>query len=121
MYRIDPELRQLITKGRRRGYLTCKEIIDYLPDTDVNTEKLDNLLTCVEELGLDIRMDIDGLSRSVIHRRRRDQNEEDPAGILEEITPTPSTDSIRLYLNQMAEIPMLERDEEIPGISPERR
>ncbi len=113
MHRIDPELKKLIDLGLKRGYLTCKEIADYLPDTDVNTAKLDNLLRSVEELGLEVRMDEDGLSRSIMHRKRRDQNDDETMGFLDEIAPTPATDSIRLYLNQMAEIPMLERDEEI--------
>jgi len=113
VHRIDPELKKLIDLGLKRGYLTCKEIADYLPDTDVNTAKLDNLLRSVEELGLEVRMDEDGLSRSIMHRKRRDQNDDETMGFLDEIAPTPATDSIRLYLNQMAEIPMLERDEEI--------
>ena len=113
MYRFSEHLRQLIQEGQKRGYITFAQIGEYLPNTDVNTDKLDHLLMCVDELDLDIRMREDGLTRTVAYRRRRDRNGDDTGRMLEEIATTPSADSIRLYLNQMAEIPMLAREEEI--------
>jgi Autographiviridae endonuclease VII len=45
---IDDSLRDLLERGRRQGYLTYGQVNDYLPDTYVNPEKLDQLLTLLE-------------------------------------------------------------------------
>ena len=47
------DLQTLIAKGKAQGYLTYDEVNAYLPDEDVNPEKLDNLLTALEELGIE--------------------------------------------------------------------
>ena len=50
----EAELQTLIAKGKAQGYLTYDEINAYLPDEDVNPEKLDNLLVALEEAGIEL-------------------------------------------------------------------
>ncbi len=45
----DDSLSTLIAKGKTQGYLTYDEVNTYLPDEDVNPEKLDNLLLALDE------------------------------------------------------------------------
>ena len=59
MHRLDEKLSDLIQTGKKQGYLTFTQVNDYLPDEDVNPEKLDHLLMSLEELGLQIRNVID--------------------------------------------------------------
>ncbi len=54
MYQVDQPLRELIELGERQGYLTFTQVNSYLPDEAVNPEKLDHLLECLEERGLEI-------------------------------------------------------------------
>ena len=49
---LDTALEAIICKGREQGYLTYDEVNAYLPDEDVNPEKLDNLLFALDERGI---------------------------------------------------------------------
>jgi RNA polymerase primary sigma factor len=114
----DAELSTLIALGRSQGYLTFDQVNGYLPDEAVDPEKIDALLVALEEQGIDL-VDTPPVAepegeietpaaapRAAEQKPRRD----------EAITTAPSNaanDPIRMYLAQMAEIPLLTRQEEI--------
>ncbi len=55
MQHFDQALQELIKLGKRQGYLTFAQVNDYLPDEDVNPDRLDDLIESIEESGLEIR------------------------------------------------------------------
>ena len=110
----DNELAALIATGRAQGYLTFDQVNSYLPDEAVDPEKIDALLVALEEKGIDLLDEppapivaaVKGPAAKAKATPRRD----------EAITSAPSNagnDPIRMYLAQMAEIPLLTRPEEI--------
>ena len=110
----DNELSALIATGRAQGYLTFDQVNSYLPDEAVDPEKIDALLVALEEKGIDLLDEppapivaaVKGPAAKAKAAPRRD----------EAITSAPSNagnDPIRMYLAQMAEIPLLTRPEEI--------
>jgi RNA polymerase primary sigma factor len=121
---FEQEMRELIAKGKTQGYLTYDEVNSYLPDEEVDPYRLDNLLVALEEQGIDLVneppeqdfYDADEAERSV------DARAELPSASPPQSAPAApppadvlkfSSDPIRMYLSQMAEIPLLARDEEI--------
>ena len=52
MQLMDQDLSQLIARGTKDGYLTYDEVNAYLPDEDVNPEKLNTLLLALERRGI---------------------------------------------------------------------
>ncbi|NBW86335.1 MAG: sigma-70 family RNA polymerase sigma factor [Planctomycetia bacterium] len=110
----DAQLAALIAAGRKLGYLTFDQVNEYLPDEAVDPEKIDALLVALEERGIELvdtppepaAAGTAADAATVPPRARRD----------EAITTAPSNagnDPIRMYLAQMAEIPLLTRREEI--------
>ncbi|MBM4010726.1 MAG: sigma-70 family RNA polymerase sigma factor [Planctomycetes bacterium] len=111
----DAELTRLIAAGRELGYLTFDQVNAYLPDEAVDPEKIDALLVALEEQGIELvdvipepgtNLRAPAAAAASAVQPRRD----------EAITTPPSNaanDPIRMYLAQMAEIPLLTRREEI--------
>ncbi len=107
----DADLARLIALGKSQGCLTFDQVNEYLPDEAVDPEKIDALLVALEEKGIEL-VDVlpepaaVGGEPQAAARPKRD----------EAITTPPSNaanDPIRMYLAQMAEIPLLSRREEI--------
>jgi RNA polymerase primary sigma factor len=117
MEAIEVELQALVALGKKQGYLTYQQVSGYLPDEANTPEKLDNLVCALEASGIPLKEQSEVVS----------EGEEGPTAeelklaeaeveSLENFTARsvkPGDDPIRMYLSQMAEIPLLTRDQEI--------
>ena len=118
MDHLNTDLDQLVAKGKSQGYLTYDQVNDYLPDEAVNPEKLDCLLIALDELGIELVNEAppaDGAANGaprVVDEAPIEVEAALPALPAKDL-PRPSDDPIRMYLTQMAEIPLLSRSEEI--------
>jgi len=138
----DKDLSELVATGKAQGYLTYDQVNDYLPDEAVNPDKLDSLLTALEEQGIELvneppepsfadpapqaaRRRDDKRLDARNENGRRDERFDD--GYCEDDSPHEesarpsladdvakwSDDPVRMYLTQMAVIPLLTREQEI--------
>ena len=121
--KLDEGLKALIESGKEKGYLTYSQLNDYLPDEDVNPEKLDQLLLMLEEQGIELIDESEA--------EERDEGKAAPAGAAAAAEPGEELadvelgfvdeegdgrridDPVRMYLTQMGSIPLLSRNEEI--------
>jgi RNA polymerase primary sigma factor len=125
---LDTDLEAIINKGREQGYLTYDEVNAYLPDEDVNPEKLDNLLLALDERGIKLMEkapvtqfeDCQRRSGAATEGAGSDDADESDGEATLRLGPPPAeelrkldSDPIRMYLNQMACIPLLSREQEI--------
>jgi RNA polymerase primary sigma factor len=115
---FEKDLHDLITKGKSQGHLTYDEVNAYLPDEAVSPEKLDNLLIALEEQGIALvdeppsqRFAAEPLSAAPMAEELMPA--EGPVPLSASELPKLTDDPIRMYLSQMAEIPLLSREEEV--------
>jgi RNA polymerase primary sigma factor len=119
VHRLDDNLNKLIDTGKAQGFLTFTQVNEYLPDEAVNPEKLDQLLTSIEELGLEIINDDKLAERLAAEKRKTNKGMKSiksGRGAKEasgEDSSRRIDDPVRMYLTQMGEIPLLSRTEEI--------
>ncbi len=103
------DLEQLVLIGRQQGFLTYEQVSQYLPDEANTAEKLDHLLIALERAGVGIVDEADTELRSQL----KVYNGDDAMPSTPSETPKLTNDPIRLYLSQMCEIPLLNREQEI--------
>ena len=51
---MEPQVKALFDKGKQKGYLTYEEINEMLPDDIVSADRLDQILTELDDLGVDL-------------------------------------------------------------------
>ncbi len=116
MDHMEDDLKTLVAKGKSQGYLTYDEVNEYLPDEAVTPEKLDNLLNALEELGIELvteAPDENGILSDVTVTNKNGAGDDAEPLPTSDSQPKLSDDPIRMYLSQMAEIPLLTREQEI--------
>ena len=102
------DLEQLVLLGRQQGFLTYEQVNHYLPDEANTAEKLDQLLVALERAGVGIVDEADTEQLSQLKIFNGEESTSAPAEM-----PKLTNDPIRLYLSQMCEIPLLNREQEI--------
>ncbi len=96
------QLKELIEIGKEYGYLTIDEISKSMSNTNMSVEDVENFMSTLEELGIEIR------DREKTKIQEKDYQGEEWSSI-----PTDVSNSIKMYLSEMGKTPLLKREEEI--------
>jgi RNA polymerase primary sigma factor len=128
---ISPEqqIKLLIEKGKKKGFLTYEEMNDELPEDAISPGRLDRLLATLDEMDISLLDEADVESRRAAKAREEGfETSEDEDGdkeqqlkedellekqLVGEEVARRIDDPIRMYLTQMGQIPLLTRKSEI--------
>ncbi len=120
----EEQIRELIAKGRNKGYLTYDEMNEDLPEEAVSPARLDRLLATLDEMGVKILDETDIEEEKEDFKVEEGQDLDDSRdqlsgdALLENALMGQEAgrridDPVRMYLTQMGEIPLLNRKQEI--------
>lgn len=104
--KLNTRIRELIHKAKEQGYLTYKDIGDTLPDKFSNPEEIDNVISILENLEIDI---IDTKDVEAYKEKREVTDEDDLKAAQADLLDDP----VRMYLKQMGQVPLLTREQEV--------
>lgn len=119
----EQQIKLIIEKGKKKGFLTYDEINEDLPDEAVSPSRLDGLLATLEEMGISLldEAEVEKDQQEVFEvseDKQTDETQLEEDKILEKQLVGAEVarridDPIRMYLTQMGEIPLLTRRQEI--------
>ncbi len=97
-------LKDLVELGKEYGYVTLEEMNRSLTNASMSSEEIDNLMTTLEDLGIDV---VDRKKYKLVAAAEKE-------AYTDEWNAVPDvSNSIRMYLSEMGRVPLLTRDEEV--------
>lgn len=104
------KIRELIHEGREKGFVSQKDIEKFIPIEIWSTEILENVVTNLMELGI-----------QVVDEAREEEEDTGESSLVESVEDTelgklddiPLTDPVRMYLREIGKVPLLSPAEEI--------
>ena len=111
---VEQDIKNLIRKGRGRGFVTETEVLRVFPELEEYLPEYDKFLIDVEDAGVTIAE-----TQTDILRTQEQQNEDfkkasgiDPSKKRIDISDI-SSDSIQMYLKEIGKVSLLKKEEEI--------
>jgi RNA polymerase primary sigma factor len=103
---INDKIRALIRLSKEQGYLTFDDINEALPDSVENQEEIDNVLSILQNLEIEI---LEPEQVEDFKARQVKEEEEETRTSQNDILDDP----VRMYLKQMGQVPLLTREQEV--------
>ncbi|MDR1440625.1 MAG: RNA polymerase sigma factor RpoD [Clostridiales bacterium] len=98
-------LKDLVDRGKSKGMLTYKEVVDAFEEVELETEQVEKIYEKIENMGIDLVGDIDA-EINEIQISEEDLDISIPEGVSID-------DPVRMYLKEIGKVSLLSADEEI--------
>ncbi|MFT4729127.1 MAG: RNA polymerase primary sigma factor [Granulosicoccus sp.] len=111
-------LKQLISKGKKQGFLTYAEVNDHLPEGIVDPEQVEEIIAMIADMGItvgEVAPEADSLILSDKNSTADDDAADEAAAVLATVDGEfgRTTDPVRMYMREMGTVELLTREGEI--------
>ncbi|HHZ69892.1 MAG TPA: RNA polymerase sigma factor RpoD [Methylococcaceae bacterium] len=112
------QLKQLISKGKNKGYLTYAEINDHLPSNIVEPDQIEDIISMINDMGIEVHEvapDADSLMSGAAGASADDEAAAEVAAALASVDGEfgKTTDPVRMYMREMGSVELLTREDEL--------
>ncbi len=102
-------LAKIVSKGKRQGFITHKEILDSIPNIENNVQILDNLY--IEFIKKDVEIREKGKEKK--KKKKPVSKKKSKKKIKDKISKDISDDSVKMYLREIGAVALLTAEEEV--------
>ena len=107
---VNAALKKLVAKGKERGFVTYDELNAVLPQDQVSSEQIEDVMTMLSELGINL-IESEENEDAVAASQKPDAEAPAQETTTEEYDRT--DDPVRMYLREMGSVELLSREGEI--------
>ncbi|WP_414899481.1 RNA polymerase sigma factor RpoD [Sphingomonas flavalba] len=117
----EASIKKLIARGKKRGYLTYDELNEALPQDQMSSEQIEDIMSALNDMGVNI-VENEDAGEDAEEQTQQDEEEEaidthdGPAPSVSEKKTTTvdrTDDPVRMYLREMGAVELLSREGEI--------
>jgi RNA polymerase primary sigma factor len=107
-------LKKLVAKAKERGYITIDELNAAMPQGEVTSEKIEDMMTQFSEMGINVIENDEGDDNTETpENTETEKSESAVAGNLSDDDIGRTDDPVRMYLREMGSVELLSREGEI--------
>ena len=106
----NTQIKALIKKGQERGFVTHDELNEALPQEELSSEQIEDVMSALSEMGVSV---VDSADDSDDDSTAKSGDEEQASGNLKDGDVSGSDDPVRMYLREMGSVELLSREGEI--------
>jgi RNA polymerase primary sigma factor len=109
----EASIKKLLTKAKKRGYVTYDELNEALPQDQMTSEQIEDVMSAISEMGVNV-VENDEEAEPESEVEAIDGKAAKPAAAAKKAAPTERTDDpVRMYLREMGAVELLSREGEI--------
>jgi RNA polymerase primary sigma factor len=112
---VAQSIKRMIAKSKERGYVTLDELNAALPSEHVSADQIDDTMTMLSELGINVVESEEGEAETEVARDSEESDDAEPraSGNVDEADIGRTDDPVRMYLREMGSVELLSREGEI--------
>lgn len=111
------KLKELIAIGKEQGYLTYAEVNDHLPDSIVDPEQIEDIISMINDMGINVHEEAPDADSLLLSEGdvADDDDTEEAVAVLASVDSEfgRTTDPVRMYMREMGSVELLTREGEI--------
>jgi RNA polymerase primary sigma factor len=119
----EASVKKLLTRAKKRGYITYDELNEALPQDQMSSEQIEDVMAALSEMGINI-IENDEPADDSAETARPEDEEEEPEAVEGDLGSAPvvavvkapldrTDDPVRMYLREMGAVELLSREGEI--------
>ena len=121
----EASIKKLIARAKKRGYITYDELNDALPQDQMSSEQIEDVMASLSEMGINLIENDEPAEEGAEPARAADDDDDEPeaeggditavvAPVAVKAAPLDRTDDpVRMYLREMGAVELLSREGEI--------